>query len=44
APALAGAWFAAGWIALPLVVCGALKVAYDLTLWRSCRRLALVAD
>lgn len=44
APALAGAWFAAGWIALPLVACGVLKVAYDLALWRSCRGLSLVAD
>ena len=44
APALAGAWFAAGWIALPLVACGVLKVAYDLALWRSCRGLRLGAD
>ena len=44
APALAGAWFAAGWTALPLVACGVLKVAYDLALWRSCRGLRLVAD
>jgi len=36
-PALAGAWFAAGWIALPLVVCGGLKIAYDLVLWRAFR-------
>jgi MFS family permease len=44
APALAGAWFAAGWTTLPLVVCGLLKVAYDLALWRSCRGLALAVD
>jgi MFS family permease len=44
APALAGAWFAAGWTALPLVVCGLLKVAYDLALWRSCRGLVLAID
>ena len=31
-PALAGALFAAGHTALPLVLCGALKTAYDLTL------------
>ncbi len=36
-PALAGAWFAAGWIAVPLVVCGGLKIAYDLVLWRAFR-------
>jgi MFS family permease len=36
-PALAGAWFAAGWIALPLLVCGGLKIAYDLVLWRAFR-------
>lgn len=44
APALAGAWFAAGWIALPLVACGVLKVGYDLALWRSCRGLRLATD
>ena len=31
-PALAGALFAAGYWALPLVICGALKIAYDLLL------------
>jgi MFS family permease len=36
-PALAGALFAAGWLAAPMVLCGALKIAYDLTLWRACR-------
>jgi hypothetical protein len=30
--------FAAGWISLPLVACGLLKIAYDLTLWRAMRR------
>ena len=44
APSLAGAWFAAGWIALPLVACGVLKVGYDLALWRSRRGLRLGAD
>jgi MFS family permease len=34
-PTLGGALFAAGWIALPLVGCGLLKIVYDLTLWRS---------
>ena len=33
-PSLAGAAFAAGWLALPLVGCGLLKIAYDLALWR----------
>ena len=43
-PVLAGALFAAGWIAAPLVACGVLKIAYDLTLWRSCRRHALADE
>ena len=34
-PALGGALFAAGWISAPMVLCGALKIAYDLTLWRA---------
>jgi MFS family permease len=36
-PALAGALFAAGWLAAPMVLCGALKIGYDLTLWWACR-------
>lgn len=36
-PALAGALFATGWLAAPLVLCGLLKIGYDLTLWRACR-------
>ena len=36
-PALGGALFAAGWISAPMVLCGALKIAYDLTLWRAFR-------
>jgi hypothetical protein len=31
-PALAGAMFAAGYQAWPLIICGALKIAYDLAL------------
>jgi hypothetical protein len=31
-PALAGALFAAGYEAWPLVLCGALKILYDLAL------------
>jgi len=37
-PTLSGALFAAGWTALPLVACGALKIAYDLALWRAMRQ------
>jgi MFS family permease len=40
-PALAGAMFAGGWIAAPLLACGAMKIAYDLVLWRACRRESL---
>ena len=36
-PSLGGALFAAGWLAAPLVVCGALKIAYDLALLRTFR-------
>ena len=36
-PTLSGAMFAAGWISLPLIACGLLKIAYDLTLWRAMR-------
>ncbi|WP_280153395.1 MFS transporter [Piscinibacter sp. XHJ-5] len=37
-PTLGGALFAAGWISAPLVLCGLLKIAYDLALWRAFRR------
>jgi MFS family permease len=40
-PALSGALLAAGWLALPLIGCGALKIAYDLTLWRAMRATPL---
>lgn len=40
-PTLSGAMFAAGWISLPLIVCGLLKITYDLTLWRAMRRSRL---
>jgi MFS family permease len=36
-PTLGGALFGAGWLAAPLVICGALKIAYDLALWRAFR-------
>ena len=42
-PSLAGALFAAGWLAAPLVGCGLLKIGYDLTLWVACRRHKLDA-
>jgi hypothetical protein len=33
-PAIAGAMFAAGWSAWPFIICGALKILYDvLLLW-----------
>jgi MFS family permease len=40
-PTLAGVWLAAGWLAGPLVVCGVLKIAYDLTLLQAFRRMPL---
>jgi hypothetical protein len=36
-PALAGSLFAFGWIGAPLLLGGAMKIAYDLTLWRAFR-------
>lgn len=38
APIIGGALFAAGMLATPLVTCGALKIMYDLALWRSFRK------
>lgn len=38
-PALGGALFAAGWLAAPLLLCGGLKIAYDLAIWRAFRGL-----
>jgi MFS family permease len=43
-PALAGALFSGGWLAAPMVLCGVLKIAYDLTLWRACRGQPLQSD
>lgn len=40
-PAIGGALFAAGWLAAPLVACGALKIAYDLAIWRAFRGVNL---
>jgi MFS family permease len=42
-PSLSGALMAAGWISLPLLGCGLLKIAYDLLLWRAMRGQALDA-
>ena len=36
-PTISGALFAAGFVSLPLVACGVLKIAYDLALWRGMR-------
>ena len=36
-PTLAGAMFGAGWLALPLLVCSALKIGYDLALLKTFR-------
>jgi predicted MFS family arabinose efflux permease len=38
APTIGGALFAAGMLAAPLVACGALKIAYDLAIWRAFRK------
>lgn len=38
-PSLGGALFAAGWLAAPLVVCGLLKIVYDVTLLLSFRKV-----
>lgn len=38
-PTLGGLLFAGGWLAAPLIACGALKIAYDLALWRAFRKL-----
>jgi MFS family permease len=41
-PACSGALLAMGWLSAPLLASGALKIAYDLLLWRTCRREQLV--
>ncbi len=43
-PALAGLLFTAGWLAAPMVLCGLLKIGYDLTLWWACRGQPLQSD
>ena len=43
-PSISGALLAAGWLATPLVACGLAKIAYDLLLWRACRRVPLAAE
>jgi hypothetical protein len=37
-PTLGGALLAGGWLAAPLLACGALKIAYDLSLLVAFRR------
>ncbi|MEZ5533277.1 MAG: MFS transporter [Steroidobacteraceae bacterium] len=39
APAIAGYWMGGGHLALPLVIGAAMKVVYDLLLWRAFRRV-----
>jgi MFS family permease len=43
-PALAGLLFTSGWLAAPMVLCGVLKIGYDLTLWWACRGQPLHSD
>jgi hypothetical protein len=43
-PTLSGALLAAGLLSVPLVACGALKIAYDIALLLSFRRLRLPPD
>ena len=38
-PSITGAMFAAGAMAMPLVACGVLKIAYDVALYAAFRRL-----
>jgi MFS family permease len=37
-PAIGGALLASGWLAAPLLICGGLKIAYDLAIWQAFRR------
>jgi hypothetical protein len=39
APTLAGAMFGLGWLGVPLVACGVLKIAYDLSLLAAFRHV-----
>jgi hypothetical protein len=43
-PTLSGAMLAAGWFAAPLIACGVLKIAYDITLLIVFRNEAIDAD
>jgi MFS family permease len=36
-PSIGGALFAVGYLAMPLVLCGVLKIAYDLAIWKAFR-------
>ncbi|WP_157268290.1 MFS transporter [Azohydromonas aeria] len=42
-PSLSAALLAAGFMAAPLLLCGLLKIGYDLALWRACRGVKLEA-
>ncbi len=44
APTIGGALLAAGLLAAPLVACGVLKIAYDVTIWRSFRKIRTAPD
>jgi predicted MFS family arabinose efflux permease len=43
-PALAGALFAGGWLAAPMLLCAVLKIGYDLTLWWAVRGQPLQSE
>lgn len=43
-PTLSGALLAAGWVAMPLIACGVLKIGYDLALWRAFRKTRLQGE
>ena len=43
-PTLAGALLAAGSLGTPLILCGVLKIAYDLAIWVSFRRVKSQSD
>lgn len=43
-PSLGGVLFAAGWLAVPLLACGVLKIVYDITLLRVFRGVKVESD
>ncbi|MBI3187083.1 MAG: hypothetical protein HYZ31_04305 [Gammaproteobacteria bacterium] len=36
-PSIGGVMFAAGYLAMPLVLCGVLMIIYDLAIWKAFR-------